>query len=65
VDAAADEEDSDLEEHSLGDSEYSSVFFLGGGAEMDNYETQRETFSSNSGPRNSAMNVNEILSVFY
>jgi hypothetical protein len=38
------------------------VFF--GGEEMDNYETQRETFSSNSGPQNSAMNVNENLSVF-
>jgi hypothetical protein len=26
ADAAADEEDSDLEEHSLGESDYSSVF---------------------------------------
>jgi hypothetical protein len=42
ADAAADEEDSDLEEHSLGDGDYNSVFFFW--EDMDNYQTQREIF---------------------
>jgi hypothetical protein len=61
AEAAADEQDSDVEEHSLVDSTYNSDFIW---EEMDNYDAVREQFSHNSGPQNSAVNVQDILSVF-
>jgi hypothetical protein len=61
VDVAVDEEDSDVEEHSLGDIDYNSGFIW---EDMDNYHVQRELFSGHSGPQNSAVNVQNIVSVF-
>jgi hypothetical protein len=61
VDAAVDEMDSDLEERSLGDTDFDSEFIWEG---MDSYDTVREQFCGNSGPQNSAVNVKDILSVF-
>jgi hypothetical protein len=61
ADAAVDEEDSNVEDHSRRDTDYSSGFILEG---MDNYHVQRELFSGHSGPQNSAVNVQDIVSVF-
>jgi hypothetical protein len=61
VDAAVDEMDSDLEERSLGDTDFNSEFIWEG---MDNYDTVREPFCGNCGPQISAVNVKDILSVF-
>jgi hypothetical protein len=62
ADAAVDEEDSDVEEHSLGDSDYNSGFVWGN---MNNYHILRESFSGNSGPQNLAMNVQEIFFYYF
>jgi hypothetical protein len=61
ADAAVDEDDSDVEEHSLGYTDYSSGFIC---EDMDNYHVQHELFSGHSGPQNSAVNMQDIVSVF-
>jgi hypothetical protein len=58
ADAALDE-DSQAEED--GDTDFSSDFLW---EDMENYNGQRVFFSANSGPQNSAVNVQDILSVF-
>jgi hypothetical protein len=55
------EEDSDVEDHSHGDADYSCGFIL---EDMDNYHVQHELFSGHSGPQNSAVNVQYIMCVF-
>jgi hypothetical protein len=62
ADAVVDEEDRDVEEHSLGDTDYNSGFIW---EDMDNYHIQRELFPVHSGPQNSAVNMQDIVSCFH
>jgi hypothetical protein len=63
--ADAVDEDSQAEEdsqgHSLGDTDVNSDFIW---EDMDNYNGQRVLFSANSGPQNSAVNIQDTVSVF-
>jgi hypothetical protein len=61
--AVADEENSEVEEgqgHFLGNTDYNSGFIW---EDMDNYHGH-ELFSGHSGPQNSAINAQDIMSVF-
>jgi hypothetical protein len=51
-----------VKDHSRGDTDYSSGFIL---EDMDNYHAQRELFSGLSGPQNSAVNMQDIVSLCF
>jgi hypothetical protein len=59
--ATVDEEDIIVDQHSLGPLGDSNSGYIW--EHMDSYHVQRVSFSGNSGPQNSALNVQGILSV--